>query len=240
MKKYFNVFSCLLALGFLVRLLFVPLTTGPFMLDYFIPFIDQSILHPLQNPWTLSEVKNFPYGLISFLIFYIPKSVGYLIFGSEALGGTVLSLFLMKLPLLVFDFIVFKILQKLFKHKELSVHLLYWLNPIVIYITFIYSHIDIISVAFFLASLYYMINQRPNWSAVAFGLAFASKFYVFAALPLLLVYIWNTQYAREALKNITSYLVLTGLFLVIGFFTFDRGFSVKLRDVFVSRSHEVI
>lgn len=217
MKKYFNVFSCLLILGFLVRLLFVPLTTGPFMLEYFIPFIDQSILHPFQNPWSLSEVKNFPYGLISFLIFYIPKSIGYLIFGSEALGGTVLSLFLMKLPLLVFDFIVFKILQKLFKHKELSVYLLYWLNPIVIYITFIYSHIDIISVAFFLASLYYMINQRPNWSAVAFGLAFASKFYVFAALPLLLVYIWNTQYAREALKNITSYLVLTAIFLVIGF-----------------------
>lgn len=216
-KKYCTVFSFLLVLGFLIRLLFVPVTTGPYMLEYFIPFIDQSILNPFQNPWSLSEVRTFPYGLISFIIFYIPKSIGYLLFGSQALGGTVLSLFLMKLPLFVFDFIVFKILFKLFSHKGKSVYFLYWLNPIVIYITFIYSHIDIISVAFFLTSLYFMINQRPNWSAVFFGLSFASKFYVFAALPLLLVYIWNTQFAKEALKNILSYLLITGLFLILGF-----------------------
>ena len=123
----------------------------------------------------------------------------------------------MKLPLIVFDYIVFKILLKLFKHKEKSVYLLYWLNPIVIYISFVYSHIDIISVAFFLTSLYLMITQRPNWSAVAFGLAFASKFYVFAALPLLLVYIWNTQFAKEAVKNIASYLAITLIFLIFGF-----------------------
>lgn len=217
MKKHFTLFSCLLFFGFLIRLLFVPFTTGPYMLDYFIPFIDQAILHPLENPWSLSEVRTFPYGLISFLIFYIPKSIGYLLFGSQALGGTVLSLFLMKLPLIVFDFLVFKILLKLFKQKEKTVYLLYWLNPIVIYITFIYSHIDIISVAFFLTSLYFMISQRPNWSAVFFGLAFASKFYVFAALPLLLVYIWNTQFAKEALKNIASYLAITVCFLILGF-----------------------
>lgn len=215
-SQYLNKYHLIFFLGLILKISLIPVAVSPYMREFFIPFIDKGVLNPLQNPWSLSEVSQFPYGLLSYLVFYIPKYLGYFTFGDLALGSSVLSLFLMKLPILFFDFLVLKELGQILPDKKNELLFFYWMNPIVIYINSIYSHIDILSVAWLLFSLNSLILKRPYRSALFFSFACLSKFYVFSVLPLLVVYIWNTEFSKQALRLISKYLGIVLICLLIG------------------------
>lgn len=185
--------------------------------DLFIPFFDRAVIDFGTNPWSLSPPHYFPYGSVLFVILFIPKYILYLIFGELALGTTPLSIFALKAPLLILDFVLLSVLLKLSGPRAKSLLWLYWLNPVLIYITYVYGQLDVASMSFLFLSLFALVNKKTAHSALWFAAATLCKFHVIAALPFLLVYIWNRDFKTAALNQIAKWLMIWTPFTLVGF-----------------------
>ncbi len=204
-------------LGLVIRLVMMPLFDSHYMSELFIPFVDSTVSGPFVNPWEVNPPHFFPYGSVLFLLLYIPKQIGFFLFGSASLGSTGLSLFLMKLPLLAIDFLALVLLSHVAKARKTQIILFYWLNPIVIYVSYVHGQLDLVSTIFSLAAVLLLGQKRVTWSAVLLALATLSKFHVVILLPFFLVYLWNGLFAREAIKKMTLFISIWAGITVIGF-----------------------
>tara|TARA_B110000503_G_C7157477_1_gene417987 strand:- start:1202 stop:3205 length:2004 start_codon:yes stop_codon:yes gene_type:complete len=184
--------------------------------DLFLPFLN-SVSYENWNPWQSYYEKgmldSFPYhGLMLFLL------VPFVSLG-EFLG---LSGFLIKIPVLIADFGILIILLKLLPNNENKVLLYYFLNPIIIYGTYIHSQLDIIPTALLFGSIYFLTIQKIRTSSFFFGLAVATKIHVIIALPLIAFYL----YKKFSLLEVTKYFLLS-LIILLFFdspFIFSEGF----------------
>lgn len=69
----------------------------------------------------------------------------------------------------------------------------YWLNPVVIYISYIHGQLDIILTALLCLALYYLFIDRLWFFIIFLALACAIKFHVVITIPLLLIYLIKTK-----------------------------------------------
>ncbi len=206
----------LLGLGIKIVFLFFFVADIPRQL--FLPFFDSTVTHFGVNPWSLNPEGSFAYGGFLFLVMYLPKLLLYSIFGDLALGTQALSLVALKLPLLLFDTLLFVVLCQLVIDRRRSLIFLYWLNPVLFYINYIHAQLDVVSMALCFLSLKLFLDKSIGKSAIVFGLATASKFHVVAAIPLILVYLWHKEFRQTALlqmgKWLSIWLVTTLVFFI--------------------------
>jgi hypothetical protein len=96
-------------------------------------------------------------------------------------------LFLMKLPYLAFDVLLLFTLLKFFPQKNDKERALkyWWLNPIVIYLPYVWGQFDIIPAAVMLAGVLAGIKNKPYQAVLLFGLAASFKNYPLILLPFL-------------------------------------------------------
>jgi uridine kinase len=184
----------------------------------FYPFLNV-VSGEILNPWNYSIVNglnldSFPYHGLMLLILYPFALLGKL----TGIGSV-----LIKFPLLISDVLIYYILTKIFKNKQRLILFFYFLNPIVIYATYIHSQLDIIPTAFILACIYFLINDKYKYSAVFLGLALSTKLHVAISIPLIFIYIYRAK------SFYASAIFISLSFLVIIFFDlpylFDVGFS---------------
>jgi len=184
--------------------------------ELFTPFLS-SISFENFNPWNLyykeGLINNFPYHGLMLLILAPFALLGDLFDISESL---------IKLPLLIADLGILYVLLKLYPRKEKKIYLFYFLNPIILYSTYIHSQLDIIPTALLFFSIYKFSLKQIKLSAVFFGLALATKFHVLVALPLILFYVYKKMDFNNAIRYL-SIAVLT-LFLFDFPFIFSDGF----------------
>ncbi len=98
-------------------------------------------------------------------------------------------LFLMKLPYLFFDIMIRYVLTRLFstdKDKE-RVMKYWWLNPIVIFLPYIWGQFDIIPASIMLAGIYFGTKGHGYQSALLLGLAASFKNYPLILLPFIAI-----------------------------------------------------
>lgn len=186
------------------------------MTDLFIPFIDAAVKHPLDNPWSHFSPEYFPYGVTVYLILFVPKFLFYSIFGDASLGPQIFSYFGMKLPLLIVDLIFLRFLIRLTGNRVNNILVFYWLNPIVIYITFIHGQLDLISMFFSIVGIYYAGEKNARLSGIFTALAVLSKFHTIIVLPLILAYFWNDDFTKNAVPRILRWLGAFALVMVAG------------------------
>lgn len=209
--------SRLFLAGLLIRILLLPFFGFEQLRSLFIPFLDFSVLHDGANPWAHFSGEYFPYGSLLFAILYVPKKIAWLVFGDAALGTTALSIALIKLPLLFLDLWLFKVLSGLAEHNSGKILKYYWLNPIVLFITYVLGQLDIASSLFCILSLRYMMRGRYRYSAAAMAAATLCKFHVVVLIPLVFALIWNRKFLKDAIKAINMWLVTWGLITAAGF-----------------------
>ena len=184
----------------------------------FYPFLSTLSFDNL-NPWHHYVVNGlnvdaFPYhGLMLWIL------TPFALLGKATGLGSVL----IKLPLLFADVLVYYVLIKIFKNKDKFIFWFYFLNPIVIYATYIHSQLDIIPTALVLVCIYFLINDKYNKSAVFLGLALSTKLHVAIAIPLIFFYIYRASTFFSGVKFI-SWSLLILLFFDFPFL-FNSGFS---------------
>jgi uridine kinase len=184
---------------FLIKILLLFSFSSEYHSELFFPFINSlsfTNLNPWQTHYEMGLIDSFPYhGLMLILLF--PFTWLGDIFG--------LGLPFLKIPLLIADIVILIVLLKLFPSKEKKVLIFYFLNPIIIYSTFIHSQLDIIPTSILLVSIYFLTLEKIKISAIAFGLALSTKIHVLVALPLILFYIFKKLNIVQAAK----YLLIT-------------------------------
>lgn len=184
----------------------------------FQPFVNTFIEEGLKNPWQfyLEQNKNldaFPY-----------HSLMLLILTPFAFLSKLLHLgFIFKIPLLIADIGIYRVLTKLFPHKQKNIILFYFLNPIIIYAIFIHSQLDIIPTAILIASIYYLKKNKYLTSAIMLGMALATKIHIIVALPLFFFFLYKLKGIKQAALFVT--ISVATLFILDLPFLFSEGFN---------------
>ena len=200
----------------ILKIILAFLFSSQYSSELFLPFLNSASLVN-WNPWQFYYDKGildaFPYhGLMFFLL--LPFA-----FLGELLGS---SGFLIKLPLIIADFSILIVLLKILRNYENRVLFYYFLNPIIIYGTYIHSQLDIIPTALLFVSIYFLTIQKTRTSSIFFGLAIVTKIHVVVALPLIAYYLFK----KFSILEVFKYFVLSAIIaLFIDFpFIFSDGF----------------
>lgn len=203
--------------GLFIRLFLLFVSGGTVFQNYFIPFLDKFSQDPLANTWLAFPPEYFPYGLFPLLVVGLPKVLAVQLFGPLASGPTILNFFLIKTCLLGFDTLLFWILTRFTSFNIHRLTWFYWLNPIVIYVSFILGHFDIISMTMITLSLFLIGKQYIRLAGMMAGLALSSKFQVAIVLPFIAAYIWNNNFRKVALSQLFNFFIPFFIVACIGF-----------------------
>ena len=214
--------STMFWLGLVIRLLLFAVVPSRVATELFIPFLDKSILHLGMNPWELSAAHSFPYGSVLFGILAPFKYIFYLAFGDFALGSQVLSFIAVKVPVLIFDLAFLGLLMSFPSVDEKKVLFYYWLNPILIFISYVHLQLDLFAMFFLFLSFWPLLSSQQNMkrvflSALFFSMAVLCKFHVALVIPLFIAYFWNISFRNLALQKMAIWGASVLLLVLIGF-----------------------
>jgi Gpi18-like mannosyltransferase len=100
-----------------------------------------------------------------------------------------------KVPYLVADFGIALLLPRFFSNGKTAwyVTVLWWFNPISIYISYFDGQFDVVAVFFLMLALYGVFTKRPLLAVVALGVATFFSIFTVLTMPFLVVYWWRTQ-----------------------------------------------
>ncbi|MBM3205359.1 DUF2029 domain-containing protein [Candidatus Shapirobacteria bacterium] len=93
------------------------------------------------------------------------------------------TIFLLKLPYLLFDFLLAFLLFKIFKEKGKTAFKIWMLNPLTLYATFAMGQFDIIPTLLVVAALFFAFQKRSFWAVAMLGLGGAFKMFPLLFLP---------------------------------------------------------
>jgi uridine kinase len=92
---------------------------------------------------------------------------------------------------------------------------LYWLSPILFYISYVHSQLDAIPIALTLTALHLLFKERWLWSFVLLAAAIATKLHILVVVPFFIVYLWRQQ--KPISTIITALCIIGGIVVsVIG------------------------
>lgn len=209
-KRYIVFFALVLILKIILSSLF----SSDYPNQLFIPFLNHYLLNLTRNPYIdlySNGVVSFPYPPLMLWIFMIPEvAISYL-----NIQATFLVNLIFKLPLILFDLILFVALLNLYPKNFKYVSILYFLSPIVIYASFMHGQLDLIPTSLFLLSLVFIDKEKTIVIAsVILGLALSTKLHLLAALPLIIIYVFKNYGIKKALLVIIiPMIILIGLSL---------------------------
>lgn len=157
----------------------------------FIPFINYYIDSGFSgSPYEifpkLINPKAFPYPPLMFWLL----SPLLLILSFFSNIDSFLGLFVLRLPIIFADILVYVILCKLLETKEDKVLWFYWASPILIFINYFHGQLDAIPTAALLTALFFLFKDKFKTAFIILGLGMAIKTHLLAALPLFAVYLY--------------------------------------------------
>jgi uridine kinase len=163
---------------------------GSFYLsDLFLPFINYasevSILNPYSHFHQQGIINAFPYPGLMLLILSIPQYLlGWLTENKH------FDYFLFRLPLILADLtILFTAHSWLSKKFFYKFFYLYWLSPVLFYISYIYGQVDIIPIALLFLSLTFLYKENFLLSSLFLGLSLATKTMVIICFPFIFLFL---------------------------------------------------
>jgi|TARA_B100001964_G_scaffold190087_1_gene211988 hypothetical protein len=250
MTHRFNIKQWFL-ISLLLRIIVMPFTMhGDLIFIYKSPHL---MSHGEWDVYGILAEKNSvyypPFSLIFFatvqLIFrlFFPgfeqftHSLGLL--GKKALYGSehlYLSLFLMKLPYLVFDcLIILTCWKMLSNNKSKLLFMVFWaINPVVIYGPYMFGQFDLIASFFVVLACYFSLKEgKGHFATLSLAAGCLFKIYPIAFLPLVLCI---------SSKNFKDFvrLLIYGAFPVLFFYGFFYSISGEaVLGVFKTQSHNI-
>lgn len=230
--SFFEFFSSVFFSPFFYVPLFLKIASSFFLAssfatNLFIPFVQYFITHPFDNPYQhfvdIGAITSFPYpfGMLVVLSSFFAL-FGFLGEGMQT-SITNADLLILRIPLLLADFGILLILLSWFKRFQKEVLLLYWMSPILFYISYIHGQLDVIPM-FFLFSFLYLLTKGYDYPAFTLlGFAIATKVGMVIIVPFVLFYLLKERKGiySSAAKMVVPFLIF---FLLNAHVIFTEGF----------------
>lgn len=207
-------------------IVFKILLMGLFSSDYqnqmFVPFVKTFLngYNPYSYYYENSYASAFPYFPLMLLI----ESFGGILLQLVHPSSIFFSNLIFKIPLLVFDLLGFYMLIRMnLRFKYAAVF--WFFSPVLLYGTYIHGQLDIIPTALLLCAVSFLLDWRKDRNlylyAFCLGLSLSCKAHIWAAVPILFLYIANKKgwfcSIKVHLISIITVLVFTVAFWGPGF-----------------------
>jgi len=180
--------------------------------------------------WLVGNTNyNYPPGF-TYVLFLINKI--YAIFASPYnvsqywSESNTLYLFLFKLLIIISDIVVAALIIKIAliilknnKNKlkiAIIAAILYLFNPVVLFDGVVWGQVDQFGMMFFIACLYFLLSDKPNYATISFTLACLMKFQNIIFIPLFFLFIFK-KYSFKTLVNSLQLAALTFLITAVPF-----------------------
>ncbi len=192
-RRSIHKFHIFIAAVFAVKIVLMGLFSSDYQNAMFMRFVNGFLDEVRRGNWInpyeffKAEPGLFPYPPVMLAV----ECVGGALSGLGG-GSIFLRNVLFKLPSLFFDCLGMHYLMVMFPRKRRYVALLYFASPIIVYSTYMHGQLDIIPTTLLLGAIACLTDARQNKTVkymLLLALALASKFHIFAVLPILLVYI---------------------------------------------------
>ena len=206
-----------LTIGVVIRLILMPITLHPDLWGhsftaYFFAYkgvfniydhlLTLSPTHPLVTNFGVSDIFIYPpltyytFGLFRVLVkpFIDPNFIPWLFENLSIVHqrrDLSTNLFLFKLPYLFIDIFLGLLISKLFTKtkNQTKAFMLWMLNPVTLYATFMMGQFDILPALFTVLSLYFASKKKYTYSLLALGLGGSYKLYpLFFVIPAALLF----------------------------------------------------
>ena len=176
--------------------IFLRLLVMPFLFHPDIKVYSFQASHLKQGVWNIYEREEFVYQPLTYLFLgsyqtlIQPLARGLDNWLADSSGEAITNpslywyLILLKVPILIFDFLIGFLLYKLMGKKALFL----WLfNPLTIVLLYIFSNVDIFPLFFVLLSCLFYKKDKNLLSAIALGVGAGFKMYPLLLLPFFLI-----------------------------------------------------
>lgn len=190
----------------------------------FLPFMRAAIEHISFDPWGASLSAGgpdnaFPYGVAMYIAQAPFVAIGMAL--DRLFDVVFFSKIGFQLSLLAADYALLITLRRLFSYQKRLVDWLYWLSPVVIYVTYYHGQTDIIPLAFLSAALLALRYHWAKSAGVFFALAVSAKFSMALAAPFLILFAINNRQFRPKSFVFFATAIVASIFLQLPVFLSD-------------------
>lgn len=217
----------LFILGAIVKIFFIFMLTSAPILDWYAPFLDNSIDNWSLDPWS-SWINNdysnlaFPYGYVMWFSFLPLTLIGKLF--------SISSVLTYGFTLFLIDIFLTITLFKLFANRELEILYLYWLSPVVFIGTYIFGLNDLVPIFFLVLSLFLLKNLYFASSGFILMAAISAKISILISLPVFLIYFINNSRIRIFIVSFFKGIFFGFIIFIAPFLLSESGISMILSN----------
>lgn len=191
--------------GVIIKLLLGAQFASPVMSEGFLPFVNSYIGSGFQDPYQLALSEGldaaFPYpGLMLYLV-SLPLVLLNLLVDTPTITQQLIAF---RVSPFVGDLAMLAVLAHWFREHLRRVLVLYWLSPVLIFITYVHGQLDVIPMAVAFVSLYLMFKEKLLASAIMIGMALSTKTHLVIILPFIFFYLRTLQLAPRSIINYFS------------------------------------
>ena len=223
-KQIFLSKLCLII--FILKIVFSFFFASYYMKELFTPFINWFVEEGFKNPWeyfySINSLKMFPYPTVMLWIMAVPRIIFDGLVSSDWNLATPIHIFLMRIPLLVSDLILFYIFLKLFPLKRTIVLYIYWCSPIIFYVNYIHGQLDIIPTLILFSSMLLLIEKKYLLSCLLLSLAAATKNHIFVFVPFYFIFLYRQRLTTSKLFFYLFQFLFVYIILILPYFS--KGF----------------
>lgn len=189
-----------LLIGLLIRLIFMPIALHMDLLYVYgrSSLVVYKGMPRLMGQIFVTYIHAFSLWIFKPLMPYFPNVLNYhpgqviswrLFYEFVTDPNVPRTLFLLKLPYLIFDLGCAFLILAIFldRRKGVSAFKFWMINPVVIFASYIFARYEAIAVFFILLSLYYARNNSPNRSLFSLGMAIVTRLYPVILLPFFII-----------------------------------------------------
>lgn len=210
-------FKSAIIFGLCLKLVLILVTTPPAMTRWFGPFIEYFVtsgfLNPYQEFFSRGLTESFPYSSIMLWVYSAPLALLHGVAPGLLAAYPSLLFVLPRLGMLGADFVIFLSLAALLPaHKSRLVYF-WWLNPVVIYISYVHGQLDVLPTAALMVSLVLLFSGKDIAAFLMLGIGIAMKSHLLAALPFMAMYVYFLRFS--ALRAVILSLAAVGLFALL-------------------------
>lgn len=205
--------------GLAVKLVCAALFASDYLQELFAPFVEYYVASGGENPYAYFDATRegspfFPYPALMLYVMAVPA---YCL-------SFLPTHFVLRLPLLLADFSILLVLSYWTKAPIRRLLRLYWVSPVLVYITYIHGQLDVVPIAILFACLYAIFKGRLALAFLLLGLSLATKTNILLIVPFCFVYLYfrYQNNKRVLLYGLLFPLVFLGINLP---FLFDPAFQ---------------
>lgn len=205
-KSYRGIIAAAVLVGIGLKICLMTIFSSDYQTRMFMPFVNCFVEHtfnPYDFYYLYDQPPSFPYPP---MMLWIASVGGYLMKLMNVTNGYAAN-FLFKLPLLLFDLMMFVFINKLCRNRIKYTLVFYFYSPIILYSTYMHGQLDIIPTAFLVAAIYFLLSEgKGSLPVFIVGLvcAITSKLHILAVVPLLFYYVYKKRGLSKLLVSIAG------------------------------------